>query len=308
VAGQYNFLSDPVIDQWLFHFRELLIQRGLILPSKKFQCLITYDIDMAWKYLYRSSFRYWGGHLKDFFRLHLKGIKERFQVVSKTKEDPYFSFQELEEINQKHEVNPLYFFLLGTPSKYDRNISGNHPKMQQLISDLGKQYDLGIHPSYASHSGLEILEKETNLLSSILHQQTTKSRQHFIKFTLPETYQKLIRMGIREDYSMGYASSNGFRAGTSCSFLWYDLKREEKANLRIYPFAFMDATSRYYLKQSPNEALQEWKKLFLKIQTVRGNFISIWHNYILSRESEWIKIYEQGLDFATFQKNLPLKN
>lgn len=302
VASQYHFLPSPVIDQWLFHFRELLIRKGVPLPPKLFRWQITYDIDMAWKYQYRGLFRLWGGHLRDLGKLEIKNIIERNAVLSGKRADPYFSFPVLEKSHQAHGLKPIFFFLLAETSKYDRNISGKHPAMQELIRDLGKQYELGIHPSYQSHQDFETLKEETQLLSSICQRPVTKSRQHFIKFTLPETYRNLIQLGIQEDYSMGYASSNGFRAGTSHPFLWYDLKNEEKTNLRVHPFAFMDATSRFYRHQKPQEALQEWEKLFLTLKAIGGNFTSIWHNYILSEGSEWLEAYEKALGFASEQK------
>lgn len=301
VAGQYQFLTSPVVDMWLYHFGEILSGKGISLPPRHFQYRITFDIDMAWKYKHRGWLRHWGGHFRDLLRLDFKGIHERTAVLQSKKEDPYFSFPVLQQYHQTHSIHPIFFLLLGEGSKYDRNIQGNHPGMQQFIIQLAKQYECGIHPSYQSHKAPEILKKECRLFADATGQAVTKSRQHFIKYTLPETYRQLIQCGIREDYSMGYASSNGYRAGTSHSFLWYDLQKEEKTTLRIYPFAFMDATSLYYLHQQPEEALKEWKKLYLTLKAIGGCFTSIWHNYILSIDSPWLEAYKEALDFAAEQ-------
>lgn len=290
-AGQYRFLQEPVVDQWLFHFRKLLQKRGLIIPKKSFRAQITYDIDMAWQYCHRSALRYWGGNFRDALRGHWKAIPERQKVVSGKCEDPYFSFPELDLLHKKFDVHPLFFMLLGRPGKYDRNIKPEHPAMRQLMTDLAKKYDIGIHPSYGSHESPGRLHQEIGLLADTIQKRITKSRQHFIKFSLPETYRRLIDQGITDDYSMGYATHNGFRAGTSHPFFWYDLSKEQATSLMIHPFAFMDATSKFYLKQDPKETFREWQKLFLKVQVVEGTFISIWHNFILSRGSDWLEMY-----------------
>jgi hypothetical protein len=130
----------------------------------------------------------------------------------------------------------------------------------------------------------------------------TQSRQHYIKFTLPETYETLISQGIGDDYSMGYASANGFRAGTSNAFLWYNLKKENVSPLRVHPFAFMEATNKFYLKQNPEAAWPEWERLWHAVKKVDGTFICIWHNYILGTDNDskgWRELYLKGLEQLT---------
>ena len=72
--------------------------------------------------------------------------------------------------------------------------------------------------------------------------RVTKSRQHFLAFELPTTYLKLIQSGILEDYSMGYASHLGFRAGICSPFRFYNLLEEKETDLVVYPFQVMDVT------------------------------------------------------------------
>ncbi|NJO89826.1 MAG: hypothetical protein HC831_13425 [Chloroflexia bacterium] len=57
-------------------------------------------------------------------------------------------------------------------------------------------------------------------------------------------------MGITNDYSMGYSSHPGFRAGTCTPFYFFNLKTDEKTNLKITPFAVMDVGFIDYLKCS----------------------------------------------------------
>ena len=70
------------------------------------------------------------------------------------------------------------------------------------------------------------MKKEKNRLEGITNMQTKRSRQHYLRFSLPETYQQLIDLEIEEDYSMGYASHVGFRASTCTPFYFYDLDFE----------------------------------------------------------------------------------
>ena len=98
------------------------------------------------------------------------------------------------------------------------NYALNTASFQKLVGHLDQRRSLGIHPSYRSHQNYDLLQAEYKRFSGLLGHETHISRQHFLLLSLPDTYRKLISLGIREDYSMGYASSVGFRAGTSRPF------------------------------------------------------------------------------------------
>jgi hypothetical protein len=119
-----------------------------------------------------------------------------------------------------------------------------------------------------------MLSREIKGLSMVLHSEIIKSRQHFLRITLPDTYREFIRNDITDDYSMGYASEYGFRAGTSSSFLFYDLDMDTVTKLRIHPFAYMDGTFRDYKKMDADEAYMHIVKLVDAVKKVNGTFIS----------------------------------
>lgn len=306
-AGQYGFLNQPIIDLWLFHFKNILATEfQLELTKKPFQVIHTFDVDMAWKYLNKGFKRTYGGYLRDFLTFNFAEIRERMLVLKGKNADPFFSFENLKLLQKQYHFDPIYFFLLADElSQYDKNTSPSHPSMQQLIKSVSHHAHCGIHPSYNSHKDDQTLKNEIEYLSSCLQQSIKKSRQHFIKFKLPETYRTLIQNGIQEDYSMGYANENGFRAGTSHSFLWYDLLEEKVSTLRIFPFAFMDATSKFYLKRNQLEVVEDWKRIYNQLRSVDGCLINIWHNYILSQKTDknsWLDVFEQILNFQNQSK------
>ena len=141
-----------------------------------------------------------------------------------------------------------------------------------------------------------MLKKEKERLESITNIPTTISRQHFLRFSLPETYQNLIDLEIEEDYSMGYASHVGFRASTSIPFHFFDLDFEIQTPLLIYPFALMDTTLNDYMGLTPKQSLGRTKDLLNEVMNVNGTFITLFHNESLSgylRWNGWKKVYEK---------------
>ena len=160
------------------------------------------------------------------------------------------------------------------------------------------RYDTGLHPSWQSIDP-EILQEEKTYLEEVTGQQVFRSRQHYIRFTIPGTYRELIDAGITGEYSMGYGSVNGFRASTSVPFFWYDLEREQQTALKVIPFCFMDANSFFEQRQSPEESIREMKTYFEKVKRVQGQFVSIWHNTFLGTDplfGGWREAYMQFHD------------
>lgn len=297
-----GLLKTPVVDQWSIILKNLLYSKlpNLHFGSRKFEFIPTIDIDRA--YHFKSS-----GILKNtarFIRAIAKGDTERLSNIVNTglgkRKDPFDTYQFLHQIHEKYDSEAIFFFLLSYKgdSKHDVNIHPNDEQLQRLIIDTAKVAKVGIHPSYASNTQVQKLEEEKTLIDTLLHKKVDISRQHYLKLHLPKTYLQLIKAGINHDYTMGYASQVGFRAGTCTPFFWYDLQLEKQSHLKVHPFAVMDATLHKYLKLQPNQAIMLINELIESVKMVDGTFTSLWHNESLSETGHWKgwkEVYEQML-------------
>lgn len=183
----------------------------------------------------------------------------------------------------------------------DKNISIKNSEFQDLIKRLGDYANIGIHPSFSSYLDNKRLREEIRRLSNILNREITMSRQHFLRLNMPVSYQKLIELDITDDYTMGYASLPGFRAGICDTFRFYDLEHDVPTSLNIHPFALMDGTMRDYLDLSTTESYALAVELLQAVKDVNGTFILLWHNETLSDEKRWkgwITLYRKILDYA----------
>ena len=221
----------------------------------------------------------------------------RVRVVRKKRQDPFDSYQWMDQLHDQFKLHPVYFFLVATEkSKYDKNIDVTNAEFRQLIQSTSSKYKIGLHPSWASGDIPSLLTKEKTTLEQLSNQDITASRQPYIRSELPFTYRKLLALGITNDYSMGYGSINGFRASIASSYYWYDLKNEEKTKLLIHPFCFMDANSYYEEKRSPEAALEELMQYHHTVKSVNGTMITIWHNNFLGMDqsfSGWKEVYQK---------------
>ena len=303
IAFQNNFLHLPVVNLWAHELRKIICKKypDLNYTESVYTYLSTIDIDNAWAFKNKGLMRTAGAYAKSMANQKGKDIWERTLTLLGKMQDPYDTYDYLLSIQEKYKLQMIYFFLLGNYGMNDKNISANNPRFQSLIKHLGDYAETGIHPSYGSNAHLKQLKVEVSRLSAITHRNVTKSRQHFLKLHLPETYVNLIQCGIQEDYTMGYASKAGFRAGVCSPFLWYNLATEEQTSLLIYPFCVMDGTLKTYMQLNQERALDECKGLIQQIKQVKGTCITLWHNETLSNWREWKDwqwVYEEVVKLA----------
>ena len=294
ISYQHDFLHLPIVDLWALELKKVILLKNssVLFPEKKMTFIPTYDIDIAYSYLGKGVLRNLGGSARDLLSGKTKLINERLNVLRLKQEDPFDSFSYLDTLHERFHLKPIYFFLLSQGGEFDKNISPSNPHMISLIKRIEGRYETGIHPSYQSNEDKEILKEEIGLL------QSKKSRQHYIRFELPATYQNLIELGITEDYSMGYGSMNGFRAGTSYPHVWFDLEQNKSTDLLLFPFCYMECNSFFEQKYSAEEAYTEMIHYLEIVKLTRGHLIPIWHNFSLGSDpmwKGWKEVYERFL-------------
>jgi len=290
IAFKNGFLEQPVIDIWAFKFLELLKKKfpNYNYGKREFKMVSTIDVDAAFAYKHKGIVRTIGGFLMDIVNFRLYNLWNRLLVNLNFRKDPFNTFSEILEIQKKHQVETLFFFLLGDYTTFDKNIPAANSKFQSLIKSVGDYAKIGMHPSYFSFKNFEKLKKEKLRLENITNTPIVFSRQHFLRLCLPETYQNLLDLDIQEDYTMGYAKYVGFRASTCTPFYFYDLDFEIQTPLKVFSFAFMDVSLRNYMQLENDESLAKILELKENVKKVNGTFISLFHNESLSENEEWI--------------------
>lgn len=296
LAFTNNFLQLPVIDSWAYALFDNLKLRypDLKNPVKKFTFTPTIDIDNPY-YLKTEGIK-----IKSIKILKAL-LKGNFSVLT---HDPFDTYTYLKNLHQKYNLQPIFFFLVGNKHEYDTapNFLEKKQLYLKLMHEISKYATIGIHPSYFSNISTVILKSELlHFVFALRDKKIENSRQHFLILSLPDTYKNLIEIGIKNDYTMGYASQTGFRASTCTPFYWYNLETEKVSNLKIHPFAVMDQTLKKYLGLSKKDALANTKTLIDEVKKVNGNFTSVWHNETLSNFGTWQgwqKVYEDMLAYA----------
>ncbi len=287
-AHRNNCLSFPILWEWTKLLKEALQEKHPLWQPRSpgYACLPTYDIDLPWAYLHRGL-RGWGRVGLDLLKGDWPQVRARWQVKCQGRDDPFFTFPRLQGLHAATGVRPRIFWLLANSSREDINPSWKLNVYQKLIREVSEWSDAGIHPSYYSWQSASIIEQDKKRLESISGLEITHSRQHFLRLDLSTTYRALLAAGIRHDYTMGFASEPGYRAGTATPFRWYDLERDEETELWIHPFAVMDVTLKQYRGYSAQEAAAVLQDLKGYCQKEELPFCTLWHNSSFSDLHGW---------------------
>ncbi|MFP4289310.1 MAG: polysaccharide deacetylase family protein [Bacteroidales bacterium] len=308
ISLQRGFLEIPLIDKLTMVLKNKIVSKFPFLNSRerKFEFIPTYDIDVAYAYRGRGISRNTLAISKDLLTFNFTNLSNRMKVLLKKSDDPFDTYELQLNLQKQYQLHPIYFFHVGDYGAYDKNISVHSPLYIHVCKMLGDYAETGVHPSFASHHRKNRLNKEIRRLSEILNREVENSRQHYLKIHFPDTYQDLIKNGIKRDFSMGYATHTGFRAGTCTPFPWYDLTSETETPLLVYPVTVMDASLKSYMNLNIEDSIDKIKKLADEVKSVEGTFVSLWHNDALSNFGIWENWQKVYIEMLTYIKNLQL--
>lgn len=293
-------LSKPVVDIWILEFaKRLNLSDKQKTRAYRFQA--TYDIDAAWSHLHKGFLRTTGAFFRNLLNGEGEEIRQRYRVLFKHEKDPFDSFEFQFALQKEFHLRPIYFIHCGDYDTNDKSISIRKEAFRALIKDIADYADVGIHPSFSSYLDPVRLKEEVERLSDVLNREVTKSRQHFLRMTLPASYQQLIELDIKDDFTMGYASQVGFRAGVCTPFRFYDLDNDIPTSLTIHPFAVMDGTLRDYLNLSIGDSYNVITQVIDEVKKVNGTFTFLTHNETLGGQKRWLgwpELYRKILEYG----------
>jgi len=286
---QFDWLKIPICDVWSEAIIDWISKKNnheITIKRGDFNFIPTFDIDNSYAFLLKSSVQLWGGKVKDVLQSNAMRMGMRESVLSGDEKDPFDTYNEIIKLKQE-DVHPYIFWHLGDLKKYDRNISWTNEAHQRLIQRMSTFFPVGIHPSYFSNSKPEKVGEERGRLEYIIGKPVYASRQHFLKISFPNTFQQLVKMGMKHEFSMGFSDEVGFRMGTARAFPFFDLVQNHPTELMLHPFVYMDGTLNQYKNYTPEEAKKIIKDLLLQVKQFGGDFICIWHNETIGESGIW---------------------
>ncbi len=309
IAFKQNWGALPYLDLALV---KLYLSLNLKVEEfYRFKIHTTIDIDIAYRFLGRPVFRQLGAWFKypQWMLARIKTYLTRVDAFASNRTVvPYL------ETGGKTTLENAQVFVLCSEknTKYNKQVMRSFGPWKRDIKQLNSITQIGLHPSLnvsmvtLSQSKLTPLDQDETPMYT-LHPNSLvlwnneklwlertsglipilNSRQHYIHLLFPFTYRYLTQLGIKNDWSMGFAQDLGYRAGTAMPFLWYDLLEDKTTNLTIHPFALMDVTLKNYLNLHPEEAYKITSVMKHICAVLGVPFTFIVHNESLSGLQGW---------------------
>jgi hypothetical protein len=310
--GRYNEKSNPLFSKGYHRqplvdvYAQYLWQKihfffpQLTRKENVFDYRISFDIDSPYLFKNKSLLVTLGSLAKKTLRLQFVDLARQVKTQLGGR-DPYDVFDYI--VAKVPNEKLLFFFLLASHHANDTRITYKKKAYRALIKNISTAgIETGIHPSYTSFKNASKIAFETAQLQTIIGQPVQNARMHFLKYALPETFEYLIKSGIRNDYTLCPLYSTGFKNFISRPFLWFDITTNSATTLLLHPTMVMDRSLQKYMGLGPEQAWQEIKTVIDKTREYNGTFTILFHNSTLSETAEWKgwkSVFEKTADYLS---------
>ncbi|WP_085522149.1 polysaccharide deacetylase family protein [Tuberibacillus sp. Marseille-P3662] len=283
-AYKYDFLHRPIVNEYVEFLWSMLQYLGIEQERRKreYRLIPTHDVDQI---------NYWK-NAKTMVKSSAKALIRKKDVVGsirpfmdyskiklRLKEDPYHTFDWLMDLSEAAGLTSRFYFMSGGVTNYDNFYQVQSSQVKRLTNHmLDRGHEIGFHPSFQTYKHPEQLEWEKQALESVVGFKVTEGRHHYLRFSVPHTWQLWEDHGLLSDSTMSYADHEGFRCGTCYEFHPFNILTRQTLQLMEYPLIAMEVSLGVYQSITWNDMFEKMKKLANTVQKYNGNFVFLWHN------------------------------
>lgn len=242
----------------------------------EFTVCLTHDVDRirkTYQYLTHDLRRGRLGHLRTAF----------------TREEPYWCFEKIMEMEAGYGVRSTWFFLDETiPPEWTRPSSWKlsfgryrveEPRVAETIRELDREgWEIGLHGSYRSYRDRTLLAREKATLEGVLGHPVVGIRQHYLNLDVPDTWCLQHEVGLRYDASLGLRNAVGFPSGRRHPF------RDEASRMWVIPLAIMEAFLFAAAGHDAERALRLGLRLVDEAEEHGATLVLLWHPHLYNED------------------------
>jgi hypothetical protein len=216
---------------------------------------------------------------------------------------PYWTFDYIMNSVNSYGFKSSFYFMSGGTSNFDNFYRISDEKIISMINAIHNDgFEVGFHGSYNSFNDFEQMKKEKDELDIYNPNKTYGTRQHYLRFKAPITWNIQEKLGFLYDTTLSFQEYIGFRCGICMPYKVFDIFENREMNLYEIPLIIMDGTLAYgkYMNLDRNQSLIMIKQYIDIVRKYRGIFSLLWHNSSFSTgEWEgWKMVFEGCLEYV----------
>lgn len=232
-----NFYQRPVVNEYAEYLRNILVYLGFEdqKASGRYTIYITHDVD-----------RIYGNSASDYMHNLLRGRDLKKSLIGlyyKTfRVNPAETFHSLMDISESMNVQSHFYFISGGSTAYEGYYTLHSPLVNEILIEIKKRnHIIGFHPSYCTCVDNELWSAEKRTLEVTAGVSVYEGRQHYLRFSVPHTWQIWDDNNMNFDSTMGFSQLVGFRCGTGNEFPVFNVLTGTELRLREKPLIIMDS-------------------------------------------------------------------
>ncbi len=142
----------------------------------------------------------------------------------------------------------------------------------ELIRRSPPGWEIGIHYNYDTFHSSDRFAAQKSEIEKLCGRPVVSGRAHYLRFDTRRTPEFVAQEGIQIDESLGWSSSNGYRAGIAGPFRPLDEKTGEPMNVIELPLVFMDANL-----GDGEDGFSSFESTYLHLERIGGVMSVLFH-------------------------------
>lgn len=302
IAYKNDFLHRPIVNEYVEFLWNMLNYLGINKQRKtrEFKMIPTHDVDHTRYWNFKKWVKSVGGELvkrKKFSQA--VGFMADYPLTKLSiKKDYHDTFGWLMDLSEAANSKSHFYFMSGGTTSYDNNYKIDTQRTKYIINEIRRRnHIIGFHPSFDAYNNAEQWKKEKQKLESVLDSKISVGRQHYLRFSVPNTWQIWENNGMKIDSTLSYADKEGFRCGTCYEFPVFNILTREKLILKEFPLIVMEGSFTTYQNITPIQMYEKTKLLLDTVKKYNGNFVYLWHNssFNVNKWTQYKWVYEKIL-------------
>ena len=240
-------------------------------PEKKTRFFFSHDLDSINGALFQDGLALVKkGNLLPIFPIVMNAVLNK---------PDWLNMDKIMKMESKFDYKSTFYWLVNQGKINERESNSDYniktKNIRNMINQIeGNGFESGLHKSISTDSFEDEFRK--------LELKPIGNRYHYLKFTLPDAFDKIEKSGLLLDASLGFAEAYGFRNSYGLPFNPYNLNEGKPYSFVEVPLNLMDGTFRNEMNV-PMEKTADMIIEFIEMNKTNCILSVLWHNTFFTK-------------------------